>query len=243
MISSESPFRRLPIDVPRRQILYLDAFRLSAEMAGIAFLRLENVLIELMKKRNDEPLGDRAVRALTDAYAVIDSAHRFREVLNATPGIVHNTEFDLFMRRTESVKELRHTVQHLNREIDAIARACESAFGTITWFGPPSVTGGFFTAWTLNAGTMYPDHASFGPTIDLQQPPVVERIGEIFLRSAGTSMNLSKLTLDMRQFIVGIEPGLEKHAENKKHFGSDQLVCLSFAPAHAPNATPPESHN
>ena len=103
IIPEESPFRRLPRTMPRRQILYCDALRLSAEMAGLGFERLTNLLVRIsdleitLKEslslgrpvpetvRNQDQPSNRAVNALLDAYSVIDSAHRFREILEAFP--------------------------------------------------------------------------------------------------------------------------------------------------------------
>jgi hypothetical protein len=103
IISDESPFRRMPVDMPRRQILYLDALRLSAEMAALAFDNLHTLLLGLCERREDS-LGDRAVRAILDAYSVIDAVHRFRQLLQATPGLKHNAAYELFMRHTKGVE-------------------------------------------------------------------------------------------------------------------------------------------
>jgi hypothetical protein len=53
MISKESPFRRMPTDLPRRQILYFDALRCSAEMAGLAFERLHALLMLISGQGGD----------------------------------------------------------------------------------------------------------------------------------------------------------------------------------------------
>ncbi len=88
IITSKAPFRRIPISMPRRRIVYLDARRLSSEIAGTAFERLNNLLTYITEVRHDslkgttkqqsDPLADKAVPAILDAYSIIDSVHRFR---------------------------------------------------------------------------------------------------------------------------------------------------------------------
>ncbi len=45
MLSPDSPFRRLPADLPRRQVLFIDALRLSGQMT--AFSRIWGMLAAL----------------------------------------------------------------------------------------------------------------------------------------------------------------------------------------------------
>lgn len=229
MISSESPFRRLPIDLPRRQILYLDALRLSAEMAAIAFQRLNALLMHLSEK-GAEPLGDGAVRALVDAYSVVDSAHRFREVLRVTPGLKHNAGFELFMRRTQAIEKIRDVVQHLNREVDAIAQSGRAALGTVTWLGPPKVPGSPPTAWALQAGTLYANQMTFGPMIDLESTLTSGEFLDVSLSTLGVTLNLSKLVAHAQAMVQSLEPSLQEYAAEKERFGSDQLFSVSLVP-------------
>lgn len=117
MISQESILRRLPKTLPRRQILNLDGLRLSAEMAGIAFESLSDLLHELSQpKETRGPLGDRVVRALMYTYSVVDSIHRFRELLMVFRGLKHNDVYELFIRQTKEVETLRNIVQHLRKK-------------------------------------------------------------------------------------------------------------------------------
>jgi len=229
MISRDSPFRRLPIDLPRRQILYFDALRLSAEMAELAFHRLSELLVRISEK-DEEPLSNKAISGLTDAYTVIDSTHRFREVLRLTPGIKHNAKFKLFMRQTQDVEKLRHVVQHLNQEVDRIAQEGWAALGTITWLGSSEVLGGPPTAWILQAGTSYSGQLTYGPMIDTWSSLTSGEIDDISIVTAGVKVNLSKLMHHLRSMVRSLEVPLEQFGAGKEHFGSDTVFSFSLVP-------------
>ena len=230
MISSESPFRRLPVNLPRRQILYFDAIRLSAEMAGLAFERLYDLLMLVSKQSEGDPPADKAVRAIADAYLVIDSAHRFREIFQITPGLKHNAVFELFMRQTQDVEKLRHVVQHLNQEVDRIVQEGWAALGNLTWLGPSAVQGGPPTPWILQAGTSYPGEITHGPVIDFQSSISPGEIVDISLATAGVKVNLSKLVDRLQSIIRSLEAPLKELAADKKHFGSDVVYMFALLP-------------
>jgi len=179
-------------------------------------------------------------RALVDAYSVVDSAHRFREVLRVTPGLKHNAEFELFMRRTQAVEELRHVVQHLNREVDAIAQSGRAALGTVTWLGPPKVPGNPPTAWALQAGTLYANQLTFGPMIDLESTFTPGEFIDVSLSTLGVALNLSKLVAHLRAMIQSLEPSLQEYAAEKERFGSDQLFSFSLVPVNEESNLPGE---
>lgn len=230
MISNESPFRRLPVNLPRQQILSFDALRLSAEMAGLAFERLYALLMLVSKQSEGDPPADKAVRALADAYLVIDSAHRFRALLQATPRIKHNAAFKLFIHQTQEVVTLRHVVQHLNQKVKMIEKEGWAALGTLTWLGPSAVPGGPPTSYIFEAGTSYRGQMTHGPMIDFQSFLPPGEIVDISLATAGVKVNLSKLVDRMRSMIKGLEIPLKKFAADKKHFGSDRLIMLPLVP-------------
>ncbi len=230
MISSNSPFRRLPVNLPRRQILYFDALRLSAEMAGPAFERLYDLLMLVSKQSGGDPPADKAVRALSDAYCVIDSAHRFREILQTTPRLKHNAVFELFIRQTQDVKKLRNVVQHLNRNVDRIAQEGWAALGNLTWLGPSVVRGGPPTSWIIQAGTSYPGQITHGPMIDFQSSIPPGEIVDISLATAGVRVNLTTLVGRLRSIIKNLEVPLKKLAADKKHFRSDGIYMFALAP-------------
>ena len=240
VVASESPLRRMPVDMPRRQILYLDALRLSAEMAGAAFDRLHALLAEITADRDARLAGDgehqgssqaqNAVPAMLDAYSIIDSIHRFRELLQVAPGLKHNAPFELFMRQTKDVRELRHIVQHLNREVDRIAREGWAALGTLTWLGPSAVPDGPPSSYIMQAGTFYAGQWTHGPMIDTYSSLLKGEIRDIAVLTAGLKVNLSQVIDNLRSIIRSLEGPLEEFAADKQRFGSDVLLTFVLTP-------------
>lgn len=240
IIGSESPFRRMPVDMPRRQILYLDALRLSAEIAGTAFDRLHDLLTGITEERHAVLTGNsdqqgaaqahNAVPAILDAYSMIDSVHRFRELLQVTPGLKHNAPFELFMRQTKDVRELRHIVQHLNREVDRIAQEGWAALGTLTWLGPSAVRDSPPSSYILQAGTFYAGQWTHGPMIDTYSSLPEGAIADISLLTAGLRVNLSTIMDNLRSITRSLEGPLGEFAAGKERFGSDVLLTFALTP-------------
>ena len=229
IISRESPFRRMPVDLPRRQILYFDALRLSAEMAGLAFERLRD-LLTLVSEKKEEPAAHKAVSALLDAYSIIDSLHRFRELLQVTPGLKHNPAFKLFIRQTKDVEGLRHIVQHLKGKVDRIAKERGAALGTLAWLGPSAVPDGPPSCYILQAGTWYPHQRTHGPMIDFQSSLGTGEIADISLTTVGYRVNLSTMMDRLESIIRGLESPLEEFAADKERFGSDVFCRIALEP-------------
>jgi len=228
----------MPVNVPRRQILYLDALRLSAEMAGLAFDHLHELLAGVTERRDGPLQAGKAVGAILDAYSVIDAVHRFRELLQLTPGLKHNSTFELFVRQTNDVRELRHIVQHLNRKVDRIAREGWAALGTLTWLGPSAVPGGPPSSYILQAGTFYPGQWTHGPTVDAYSSLPEGEISAISLSTAGIRVNLSTITDRLRTMIQSLEGPLEEFAADNERFGSDVLLSFALTPVEETGANP-----
>lgn len=226
IVSRDSPFRLLPDRVPKNQILFFDAIRLSAEMVEQAYRRLYDLLLEA----TDEGDGKIAVSALIDAYTVVDSIYRFRGVLNSTRGIKHNHLYELFIRRTSNIEPLRHIVQHLNGEVRKIAEAGLGALGTLTWVGPSSHPKGPPRMCILQPGTFYPQQKIFGPEVDLVSTVVPGSIADITLRTSGAQVNLSKSVGALSEFFRSLEASLREIEPRERRHGSDTLMRIDFVP-------------
>lgn len=74
MLHPDSPFLRPPADLPRDRVLFADALRLSAQMAGSSFQKLKRLLISLVNADGPRNLNEMAVEGIGYAYGVIDVA-------------------------------------------------------------------------------------------------------------------------------------------------------------------------
>ena len=226
MIKPDSVLRRLPHGLGRRQIVFLDALRLSAEMAGQAYSDLISELHVLAKdKEADQPRE--FVKTIRHAWTFIDAVHRFRSVLRMAPGIKHNHVYKLFIRRTEVVTDMRNSAQHLDQELAGIAGKSQGAYGTLSWVvgaGEEHVT----KPMMLNLGTAY--GRVVGPVVDLLERLPDGEIHRIRLELANRLLMLSDVIQHLSEMIHSLEAPLEKLAEGKERFGSDQFMNFKLSP-------------
>lgn len=126
------PFRNPPHDFSRRQVLILDGIRYSVEMAQIAYQRLY-ALLQNLSSISDKDLFVPSAEAMLYAWTIVDSAHRYRDLLLAFPGLKRKTWVKLTEKRTEDVAQLRNCVQHQLGEIPNIINRREQLWGYLSW--------------------------------------------------------------------------------------------------------------
>lgn len=241
MLSAESPLRRLPVDFPRRQVMFTDALRLSAEMAALSFRNLEDLLKALVVEKRPDGVKGVAVEAFVHAYGVVDAANRFREVLRSFPGLKQNAVFQLFIRQTAAVESLRDLIQHLNRELRSIGEQQSAPLGTITWLGPSPNEESPPTAWILQPGSFYRGQVTFGPMMDLEAKIPLGEIGQIHLVTSGVRVDLSDTVERIRIMITSLEPSVREHASGKQLLGSGALMHFTLTPT-PDTTTAPDCH-
>ena len=248
MVSLDSPFRRLPVDMPRQQVLFCDALRLSAEMAAFSYERLECLLKLLMDAAEGGNRGTRAVEGIVYAYGVIDAANRFREVLRVFPSLKQNEVFKLFIRATAAIEKLRDIIQDLNNELREISHIPAAALGTLTWLGPSPTEDSPPTAWMLQPGSTYHEQRTVGPWVDLLARLAPGKIAQVSLTTKEVRVDLgSDVVHRIRIMVGGLERFLHEYSQGKELLGSDQFFHFAFRPAEAnetdlsPGTAPPST--
>src|SRR5215813_5594421 len=111
LIPDDSPLRHLRNYFSREQALFFDGIRYAAEMADIAYWRLFDLLQEMSSLHDTELTTRQIATAMLDVWSVVDSVHRLRDLLDV-PGVPHDTWWQLFMRRTSDIADLRDEIQH-----------------------------------------------------------------------------------------------------------------------------------
>jgi hypothetical protein len=132
LISKDSPIRRPPAEFSRRQVLILDGIRYAAEMAQIAYERLDAHLQGIAASPSEPRVRDTAA-AMRDAWSIVDSAHRLRDLVANLPGLPHSLWKRLLQERTEDVAELRDCVQHQLERIDDLISNGGQMWGYLSW--------------------------------------------------------------------------------------------------------------
>ncbi len=145
-LKSAGNSREKPKDFRELQkILFMDGIHYSVLMTRLAYSRLCSDLLVLSQndylrrtegkeKLSKQDSFSHEISALSNAWQVIDSVNRFRELLRKTPGLKQNTkEMQLFFRQTINVERLRDNIQHLNEQIIEYVREKIPAWGTLNW--------------------------------------------------------------------------------------------------------------
>lgn len=132
LIPEDSPLRRPPSTFSRRQVLVLDGIRYAAEMAHIAYDRLYAHLQSVAASRTEPRVRDTAI-AMLDAWSIVDSAHRLRDLVDSMPGLANSTWKRLLRERTDDIAALRNCVQHQLDEINALCSLGGQLWGYLSW--------------------------------------------------------------------------------------------------------------
>lgn len=230
IISDDSPLRRLPDSLDRKQALFFDGIRFSVQMADLAYLRLRETALRLTGN-DDGPIADGQliVSAFLDAWSIIDSVYRLRGLISQTPGIKQNVPpLQLFMRRTTDVEDLRHAIQHLNSELHKKGDEAWPVWGTLNWFtimDQESFKGGicFLVAGTVKRGEIAMDKVGkFIPMGKSSDHPVVN----INLMTSGYVISLTELLECVENIISPLERELTEQFDDLPHSASDLIIRM-----------------
>ncbi len=135
MISKDSSLRYLPDGLTDKQVLIFDGISYSIAMADVACERLYATLHKIAP--GDRDLGDRDktfASAMQDAWSIVDSINRLRTLLARVPGMKQNyAPRQVFLRQTKSIEDLRHNIQHVDTEIDALMTSKQPIWGILAW--------------------------------------------------------------------------------------------------------------
>src|SRR3990170_1900754 len=111
LVPPESSLRRVPVNLDARTVGFLDAIRYSFEIIDLAQGRLETTLERIATRPEGHPAGALIVEATADAWLLVDSLHRLRELVQQCPGLRQNeSEVQLLLRGTSVVEGLRNYV-------------------------------------------------------------------------------------------------------------------------------------
>ena len=220
--------RRIPVDVDRRTILFLDGIRYSIQSFEIASGRLAQTLTKLSKNNNsDEDLGEIISFATIDAWSIVDSIHRLRELLEQLPGLKKNTpELQIFLRRTSAIEELRHYFQHFRTEIDSFVEKAMPLWGTISWSTINDETG-LSETHTIVPGTYFHGAWAATCTFDTQEGRFVDRV---LLHAGPCKVDLADIEDYIKELIAWYQNWYESKYKGEKRHGADMHMKFFIKP-------------
>lgn len=163
-------------------------------MADLSYARLRSTAATMTSTlANGQQLeGAFYAAAFMDAWVIIDSTHRLRELVRQLPGFSkkkQNVEWRTFESSTAIVKDFRNKVQHLDQEIKEVVKLNQPVWGMLTWFAALDENPETIMHCWLGAGTVFPMETP-GFTIGEQEelePPV----DHIKLHAHGLTVSLT----------------------------------------------------
>ncbi len=198
LVPNTSPLRTVPIRVERKSILYFDGVRYSFHIFEMASNRLLRTIQGLQSSPSDpSALTEAIAAAMSDAWLMIDSVHRLRELLQQLPRLKKNqAELQIFLKRTSKVEDLRHFFQHFRNNIDAFAEKAMPLWGTLSWASTDPTTGDPVN-FTLIPGTFFPGAISSGCAFSTPEGTFVDRI---LLDAGAITIDLAYLADHVSEF-------------------------------------------
>ncbi len=232
IISEDSPLRHLPADLNRRQLLFLDGIRVAIGMADHAYARLSGTLYALSRKTVDDPSNSQEiVSAIVDAWSIIDSGHRLRELLQGLPNMRQKMPpLESFYRTTTSFRELRQIVQHLRGEIKDLETQGLPVWGTISWLTRSKGDTSRFCMYTAVPGTFYRGIHAHSMILDRHEPvPVgVSRVTLTVKTKPLLEVRLDTLLERVKPIVKLIEESLKKQFSGLPASQPDALVRITL---------------
>lgn len=234
LIPHDSPLHKLPTSLDRRMILFLDGIRYSFQIFELASTRLSHTLEDLsFIDQNPVELNSRIASAISDAWTMIDSTHRLRELFQQIPGLRRKEpKLQLFMRRTAITEDLRNFFQHFRNEIDAFVDHSMPLWGAISWIYTDKKTGEEQN-FSIMPGTFFLGASVFSCDFNLREKRFNERTR---FQVGPKKVDLADLENWMTEFVIWYSEwfclkftGTEYH-ESDKHF----RLRLKFTPYEPP---------
>lgn len=226
LIAHDSPLRKPPVGLDRRQQIALDGIRVAADVVDLSHRRLNQTLLNLS---SIEPFTDAyhqaTVATISDAWSIVDNAHRFCELLRQFPSIKQNLpQFQLLYRSAKPAEALRHFIQHARNEIDALSKAGLSIWGTLTWNLKADFDAGHRTLRSLHIGTFY--EGNFAAMGKLPES-VKADVDNVTLHAGSHQMVLSKVVRNIEQVVKGFERDIAQQAGQFPRHSSDMLFAMT----------------
>lgn len=229
IVSPESPLRRLPQRLNRKAVLFLDGIRLAIEMAETSLDRLGSAFLELSKDGTPpDQVQPLVVSALLDAWAIVDSTHRLRALLQHMPGLKQGLpELQVFYRHTKNAETLRHFVQHIRERVPSVAERAVPLWGILSWRTKTEPETGRERGYSIISGTFYPDVRAEGAVFG---EPVHATFGFVTLNAGGTIVDLPALIERMKPLVPFFEAFAAPQSVNEPLNGSDQIMVFEMTP-------------
>lgn len=233
IVRVDSPFRRLPFNLERKQTLFLDGIRYAIEMMDIAYTRLTQTLHHLAHTdladesvKSDASIISLRTAAFLDAWSIVDSTNRFRVLIGQLPKLKkRDFNIDGFMRDTVNILKLRNGVQHLPGEIQNLIRDNLTVWGALSWLTVINVQEKIGRICVLGAGT-------FDQHLGMLKVPVGKSIRLpvdcVVLSAYGYDLELTSVVDQAFKLFQDVERALAPQIKDHTPAGADLQLKLDI---------------
>ena len=226
LIPEESPLRRLPQTLKPSQCLIIDGIRYSIEITELAYIRLMDTLIKISQSNKGEVPEDSFTSTLADVWTIIDSVNRLRSLITLLPDSDKADYVQTFLDKTEKIKKLRNSIQHLHARFDKLLSLKQSTWGTLSWITLDSMSPISGRIHTLVAGSILQQY----------KYPIPNPVGENFrapldvvvLNAHGFSIRIVDLYDDVATFITVFQKVLVEQFKGLPHPGCEMYIVQYF---------------
>ncbi|MGA2441259.1 MAG: hypothetical protein ABSH08_09875 [Tepidisphaeraceae bacterium] len=216
------------MSLPASQLSFLDGIRLTGEMYHLAYARLLGQLetISPQMEPGSEVKFDAACIFL-DAWSMVDSLNRFRELVAQLPGLKKKQPaVRLFLEKTAGAETLRNIVQHLRQEIPSMTTAGKPVLGSLHWVYFVKTEPSRIRSCTVIAGRL---QTGSHPILNPLGKPIAAPVDHITLRCKDSELSLTKCYEDCRRLLKNIERSIENSFGISASSGSDLFLAVDFA--------------
>lgn len=204
LVTSASVLRRVPMNVTDEDKVVLDGIRYSLEIADRAYRRLRQTLWDISREPEAEHV-ELYVDVVSDAWTVVDSLNRLREMCNAGCSYLEQNHYKNYAETLQPVVMLRNANQHMRTRQQKIIADKESAWGVISWFSVADTPPTHIDGHSLVAGSLR--------SLDIPMPDVPQHqfrmpVDFISMRAQKTEASISQLMLATMEFAEHLERDL-----------------------------------
>lgn len=189
MIGENSILKRLPINMDRKQVFFLDGIRHAAEMAEFSHQHLLRVLLGI-STGDGRPGSDEMTSAFLFAWSIVDAVDRFRALWKLQPNagtLPAAFNGPCVERQLGVLRKARNVADHLAERADYVIARNGTALGTLSWVFRRSPEEGPTKAFVLLPGSFR--EASL--TLPQPQGEISLPVGFVQLKAGEHVVNLS----------------------------------------------------
>jgi hypothetical protein len=157
-VSDNSPLRRLPAALHRRQALALDGISVSVDMTMVAYWQLRVALWHHGRASERATSWPLVLQAVTAAWSIVDDVHRIGVLVRRLPGLKRGPAVTALLKAADQVESPRNAVQHLDGEIEELPDSGRPLWGSLFWVKMASPDAKRLSVGLLVPGTLAPTH-------------------------------------------------------------------------------------